>query len=103
MNWEVKMTGKKKEKKNKIVTERWIMTVPENEIRNPVLNDLYKKFKIVANIMEARISPPAIKGEQLLGVMTIEATGKERKLRDAIYYLVEKRKIKVDFSPISDI
>ncbi|KKP97607.1 MAG: hypothetical protein US71_C0018G0007 [Parcubacteria group bacterium GW2011_GWD2_38_12] len=102
MSWEVKMTRKKKGNKNKMVTEKWIITVPENEIRNPVLNDVFKKFpELVVNLIEARV-PPLIKGEQLSGVMTIEITGKESEIREAKYYLAE-RKIKIEFSIISDI
>ena len=85
-----------------IVTERWIITIPENEIKNQALKDMLKKFPtLVIDLIEARI-PPARRDEKRFEVMTIEIKGEESEIRAAKYYLAG-RKIKIEFSIISDI
>lgn len=77
--------GPNKEEKTKI---RVRLTFPQDQIKEPVLFEMAKKFDIMPNIRRARVT-------ETVGEMMLELTGMEANLEKGIQFLKNKR-IKVD-------
>ena len=71
------------------MAKRWIKLVfPSDQIKEPVVFTMAKKFDVVPNIRRARVTAT-------VGEMTLELEGKDDVLAQAIRYL-EQKGIKVE-------
>ncbi len=70
------------------VKKRITLVFPPDQIKEPVVFTMAKKFDIIPNIRKARVT-------ESVGEMTLELEGPEKKLEEGIKYL-ESRGIKVE-------
>ena len=74
-------------------SRRITLVFPQDQITEPVVYTMAKKFSVVPNIRRARVT-------ETIGEMTLELEASEKVLQDAIQYL-ESKGIKVE-SAIGD-
>ena len=74
--------------KSAIITKRVTLVFPQDQIKEPAVFLMAKKFDITPNIRRARVT-------ETVGEMLLELQGSEKNLRDGIQFL-EARGIKVE-------
>lgn len=77
-----------KSAKPSLVKRQVTLVFPQNQIKEPAVFMMAKKFDIMPNIRKARVT-------ETVGEMTLELEGAEKNLEDGIRYL-ESRGIKVE-------
>jgi ABC-type methionine transport system ATPase subunit len=84
------MVRKEQEMSGSHVTRKVYLTFPKSLIKEPVVYNVGKKFKVVTNIRTASVT-------EEIGIMALEITGEEEEYRKAVEYL---RGIGVRVDPI---
>jgi len=84
------MVRKEQEMSGSHVEKKIYLTFPKSLIKEPVVYNVGKKFKVVTNIRTASIT-------EEMGIMALEITGEEEEYQKAVEYL---RGIGVRVDPI---
>ncbi|MFQ5841853.1 MAG: NIL domain-containing protein [Thermodesulfobacteriota bacterium] len=84
------MGRKEQEMSGSHVKKRIYLTFPQSLIKEPVVYNVGKKFKVVTNIRTASVT-------EEMGIMALEITGEEEEYQKAVEYL---RGIGVRVDPI---
>ena len=74
------MGKKEQEMSGSHVTRKVYLTFPKSLIKEPVVYNVGKKFKVVTNIRTASVT-------EEIGIMALEMTGEEEEYQNAVEYL----------------